>query len=41
MFCLARQIRQSADFAMNIGGRLAENLHKSRHPSQTAPELSP
>jgi uncharacterized protein len=23
MFCLARQIRQSADFAMNTGGRLA------------------
>jgi hypothetical protein len=23
MFCLARQIRQSADFGMNIGGRLA------------------
>jgi len=23
MFCLARQIRQSADFAMNAGGRLA------------------
>ena len=23
MFCLARQIRQAADFAMNTGGRLA------------------
>ena len=23
MFCLARQIRESADFAMNTGGRLA------------------
>src|SRR5262249_61840340 len=23
MFCLARQIRQAADFAMNSGGRLA------------------
>src|SRR5262249_16853464 len=23
LFCLARQIRQSADFAMNTGGRLA------------------
>ena len=23
MYCLARQIRQSADFAMNTGGRLA------------------
>ena len=23
MFCLARQIRQSADFAVNTGGRLA------------------
>ena len=40
MFCLARQIRQSADFAMNTGGRLAGVTPPPRRP-WTTPALPP
>ncbi len=50
MFCLARQIRQSADFAMNTGGRLAgvtprhagrgrHKLCRRQEPRRNGPKL--